>query len=71
MLLFKPTPWKGVAALVPANPLTNPPVLALPCLAAVAFVVSVDVAFHGLASDISSGTAANATNEVAIQYEAS
>ena len=34
-------------------------------------VVSVDVAFHGLASDISSGTAANATNEVAIQYEAS
>jgi len=34
-------------------------------------VVSVDVAFHGLSTDLSSGTAANATNEVAITYEAS
>jgi hypothetical protein len=34
-------------------------------------VVSVDVAFHGLSTDLSSGTAANATNEVGITYEAS
>jgi len=31
-------------------------------------VVSVDVAFHGLASDMSSATAANATNEVSVTY---
>jgi len=34
-------------------------------------VVSVDVNFHGLATDLSSATAANATNEVRITYEAS
>jgi len=34
-------------------------------------VVSVDVAFHGLSTDLSSGTAANATNEVKVTYEAS
>ena len=34
-------------------------------------VVSVDVNFHGLASDLSSATAADATNEVKITYEAS
>lgn len=31
-------------------------------------VVSVDVAFHGLSTDLSSGTAASATNEVGITY---
>lgn len=31
-------------------------------------VISVDVAFHGLASDMSSATAANATNEVSVTY---
>ena len=31
-------------------------------------VVSVDVAFHGLSSDLSSGTAASATNEVKVTY---
>lgn len=31
-------------------------------------VVSVDVAFHGLASDMSSATAADATNEVSVTY---
>ena len=31
-------------------------------------VVSVDVAFHGLPSDLSSGTAASATNEVKVTY---
>ena len=31
-------------------------------------VVSVDVAFHGLATDLSSATAANATNEVKVTY---
>ena len=34
-------------------------------------VVSVDVNFHGLATDLSSATAADATNEVKITYEAS
>ena len=34
-------------------------------------VVSVDVAFHGLSSDLSSATAANATNEVKVTYVAS
>lgn len=34
-------------------------------------VVSVDVNFHGLATDLSSATAANATNEVKVTYEAS
>lgn len=34
-------------------------------------VISVDVAFHGLSTDLSSGTAANATNEVKVTYEAS
>jgi len=34
-------------------------------------VVSVDVAFHGLSTDLSSATAANATNEVKVTYEAS
>ena len=34
-------------------------------------VVSVDVNFHGLASDLSSATPASATNEVKITYEAS
>ena len=34
-------------------------------------VVSVDVNFHGLATDLSSATAATATNEVKITYEAS
>ena len=34
-------------------------------------VVSVDVAFHGLSTDLSSATAANATDEVKITYEAS
>jgi hypothetical protein len=32
-------------------------------------VVSVDVAFHGLASDLSSATAASATNEVKVTYK--
>ena len=32
-------------------------------------VVSVDVAFHGLASDLSSATAADATNEVKVTYK--
>jgi len=31
-------------------------------------VISVDVAFHGLSSDLSSATAANATNEVSVTY---
>ena len=31
-------------------------------------VISVDVAFHGLPSDLSSSTAANATNEVKVTY---
>tara|TARA_S200002703_G_scaffold98769_2_gene85420 strand:- start:161 stop:1384 length:1224 start_codon:yes stop_codon:yes gene_type:complete len=31
-------------------------------------VVSVDVAFHGLSTDLSSGTAADATNEVKVTY---
>ena len=31
-------------------------------------VVSVDVAFHGLSSDLSSATAASATNEVKVTY---
>ena len=34
-------------------------------------VVSVDVAFHGLSTDLSSSTAANATNEVKLTYTAS
>ena len=34
-------------------------------------VVSVDVAFHGLSTDLSSSTAANATNEVKLTYVAS
>ena len=34
-------------------------------------VVSVDVAFHGLSTDLSSATAANATNEVKVTYVAS
>ena len=34
-------------------------------------VVSVDVAFHGLSTDLSSATAADATDEVKITYEAS
>jgi hypothetical protein len=34
-------------------------------------VISVDVNFHGLPSDLSSGTAANATNEVKLTYVAS
>ena len=34
-------------------------------------VISVDVAFHGLSSDLSSATAANATNEVKLTYTAS
>ena len=34
-------------------------------------VVSVDVAFHGLSTDLSSATAANATNEVKLTYTAS
>jgi hypothetical protein len=34
-------------------------------------VVSVDVNFHGLSSDLSSATAADATNEVKVTYEAS
>ena len=34
-------------------------------------VVSVDVNFHGLSSDLSSATAANATNEVKVTYVAS
>ena len=32
-------------------------------------VVSVDVAFHGLATDLSSSTAADATNEVKVTYK--
>jgi len=31
-------------------------------------VISVDVAFHGLSSDMSSSTAANATNEISVTY---
>jgi len=34
-------------------------------------VVSVDVAFHGLATDLSSSTASNATNEIDVLYAAS
>ena len=34
-------------------------------------VVSVDVSFHGLSTDLSSSTAANATNEVKLTYTAS
>jgi len=34
-------------------------------------MVSVDVAFHGLSTDLSSSTAANATNEVKLTYTAS
>ena len=31
-------------------------------------VISVDVAFHALSSDLSSDTAANATNEMSVTY---
>ena len=31
-------------------------------------VISVDVAFHGLSTDLSSSTAADATNEMSITY---
>ena len=33
-------------------------------------VISVETAFHALSSDLSSGTAANATNEVKLEYKA-